>query len=96
MTQLTIFFENVQMWREVRWSRVWGRKPRQELQRKRSHEEPQMIVYVIHGLNTYMKNKNLHGECEQPCEKPGWCLAISSLTFFVAKHGEWSETMLTG
>jgi hypothetical protein len=26
MTQLTIFFENVQMWREVRWSRVWGRK----------------------------------------------------------------------
>ena len=59
MTQLTIFFENVQMWEEVWWSRVRGRKPRQELQRKRSHEELQMIVYMFHGLNNHVKN--LHG-----------------------------------
>jgi len=56
MTQLTIFIENVQMWEEVWWSRVRGRKPRQELQRKRSHEELQMIVYMFHGLNNHVKN----------------------------------------
>lgn len=33
---------------------------------------------------------------EQPCEKPAWYLALSSLTFFVVKHGEWSEMVLTG
>lgn len=53
--QLIIFFGNVQMWEVARWSTASGRKPPQELQRSRSHEGPQMLVYIFHDLKFFWK-----------------------------------------